>query len=238
MCLLKLFSHQTNTISAVNVKLYLNGITLKRVENTKYLGIFIDEKLTWQVQIQYIINKLLKFCCIFSKLREIILSQILKTLYFSLVHPHLIYCIEIYANTYAKYLDPLVKLNNKLLRILQNRKLNFSVKQLYTSYNTLPVPQLHNFTIITLLHKYKFSNKLLPLPFQNYFTENYQIHKHNTRQVNLFHFCQTNTSLGQRSIKFKGCKLWNDTPEAIRLNRGMHTFKRKLKLYLINDFII
>jgi len=30
--------------------------------------------------------------------------------------------IEIYANTYVMYLDKLVKINNKLLRILQNQR--------------------------------------------------------------------------------------------------------------------
>ena len=94
------------------------------------------------------------------------------------------------------------------MRIQQNRKQNFSVKKLYTSYNTIPVPQLNNFTIITLLHKYKFSKEMLPLFFKNYFTENYQIHNYNTRQVNLFHFYQTSTTLGQRSIKFKSCEQW------------------------------
>ena len=45
--------------------------------------------------------------------------SIMKKIYFALIHPHIIYEIELYANTYKKYLDPLVKLNNKILRIAQ-----------------------------------------------------------------------------------------------------------------------
>ena len=36
---------------------------------------------------------------------------VLKSVYFSLAHPHFIYVIEIHANTYSKYVDPLIKIN-------------------------------------------------------------------------------------------------------------------------------
>ena len=184
--------------------LSINSTKLIRVNSTKYLGVYIDEDLTWQNHIHYIINKLVKFCSIFYKLRSIVPPSILRKLYFALVHPQLIYGIEIYANTYQKYLDPLIKLNSKILRILQNRKLNYPVPNLYRTYITLPLHQLHNFFILMLLHKFKFNRSELPEPFWVYFTENYTIHSHNTRQIKNFHLGRKNTTLGQRSIKFKG----------------------------------
>jgi len=46
--------------------------------------------------------------------------DILKMIYFAFVHWHLVYGIEIYANTHMKNINKLVILNNKILRILQN----------------------------------------------------------------------------------------------------------------------
>jgi len=43
----------------------------------------------------------------------------LKMLYFAFVFPHLLYGIELYGNTHQSHLSKLVKLNNKILRILQ-----------------------------------------------------------------------------------------------------------------------
>ena len=77
----------------------------------------IDEKLLWDEHIQYVTNKLIKYSSIFYKLRTIVPLQVLKTLYFALVHPHLLYGVELFGNAPLKYLDPLIKLNNKLLRI-------------------------------------------------------------------------------------------------------------------------
>ena len=63
------------------------------------------------------------------------------------------YAIEIYANAYITYLDKLVKINNKLLRILQNQPLATPVSQLYTSFNLLPIDKLHMLQILLLVFK-------------------------------------------------------------------------------------
>ena len=65
-------------------------------------------------------------------------------MYFAFVYPHLLHGIEVYANTDVTHLTKLITLNNKILRILQNKPYNTPVIDLYTAYNTLPIPQLHS----------------------------------------------------------------------------------------------
>ena len=77
---------------------------------------------------------------------------VLKSVYFSLVYPHFIYGIEIYANTYSKYVDALIKSNNKMLRILQNKDLKTPINQLYINYRTLPIPKLHDRLTYSAFH--------------------------------------------------------------------------------------
>jgi len=74
--------------------------------------------------------------------------DILKMIYFAFVHSHLVYGIEIYANTYNKNINKLVILNNKILRILQNVSRDTHIVELYTKFNTLPIPALHNCQIL------------------------------------------------------------------------------------------
>ena len=89
---------------------------------------------------------------------------VLRSVYFSLVHPHFIYGIEIYANTYSKYGDPLIKINNKMLRIPQNQNkdLKTPINQLYINYHTLSVPKLHELHILLFMHKYNYDKKYPP----------------------------------------------------------------------------
>ena len=52
------------------IKLLVNNTTIKNLNCSKYLGVMIDNKLTWQYHIDYVYNKLLKFVGIFYKIRD------------------------------------------------------------------------------------------------------------------------------------------------------------------------
>jgi len=65
-----------------------------------------------------------------------------------IMHSHLLYGIDIYGNTYRAYINRLMVLNNKLLRILQNASRNAPVSDLYENFDTLNIPDLHNFQIL------------------------------------------------------------------------------------------
>ena len=156
--------------------------------------------------------------------------SVLKSVYFSLVHSHFIYGIEIYANTYAKYLDPLIKINNKILRILQNKEIKTPINQLYINYHTLPIPKLHDLHILLFMHKYNFDKNNLPTLFHNYFKLNSNVHDHNTRQKEMMHSEKFENSYGKRSIKYRGGMLWNKLPYTLRLYSSRAYFKRKVKL--------
>ena len=58
----------------------------------------------------------MKQCDIFGESKH---TVTLRSIYFAFVHPHLLYGIEIYGNAGTSQLDKLLKLNNKLMRILQ-----------------------------------------------------------------------------------------------------------------------
>src|SRR6267154_373085 len=97
-----IFSHSRKT-SVENINIYLGNFQIKYTTFCKYLGILIDHKLDWQDHIDFIYKKLLKFCGIFYKIRDLLPFQCLKMVYFSFVYTHILYGIEIYANTYCTY---------------------------------------------------------------------------------------------------------------------------------------
>ena len=62
---------------------------LNEVDKCEYLGLMIDNKLTWRPHIDYVYSKLLKFTGIFYKLRWHVSNTVLRMLYFAFVHSHL-----------------------------------------------------------------------------------------------------------------------------------------------------
>ena len=123
-------------------KLNLNGMPLKRVTSTKFLGIIIDEKLDWSLHINELCQVLRKNTGILYKLSQFIPQKFLKILYSSLIHSKLLYGILLYANTFPTYLHDLIILNNRILRIIQNKSRHDHTEDLYKTFHTLPIDLL------------------------------------------------------------------------------------------------
>ena len=87
--------------------------------------------------------------------------------------------------------QPLIYINyieQQVTTYLQKKSSRSHSAELYKTYNILPVQLLHNFQILTFMHKY-VHHRLLKLPsvFCEYFDENKQIHQHDTRQKEKFY---------------------------------------------------
>jgi hypothetical protein len=74
-------------------KLAIDGSEIKFVDTFDYLGITLDNRLSWKAHISKIQVKLSKAAGIMSKLKNILPGNILHTLYNSLFLPHLNYGI-------------------------------------------------------------------------------------------------------------------------------------------------
>lgn len=217
-----------------NTSLSVNSQEIKKVSSCRYLGAMIDDELKWTDHIQHIYNKLLKYTGIFYKMRAKIPTKILKNIYYAFVYPHLLYAIEVYSNTCPSYLDKLSKLNNKLLRILQNKPLRTSVFDLYLGFNTMPVTLLHEQQLLILAHKIVHSPEILPELFANYLSKNESVHMYNTRTKDDMHLFRASTNYGLRCLKYKIAKLWNELPTELKEEMTIKKFKSILKLTLIN----
>ena len=61
----------------------------KKTKWNKYLGVYIDDKLTWKNQINYLWSKLSKVCDMVYKLRHYVSLSTLKLVYHSIFHSNI-----------------------------------------------------------------------------------------------------------------------------------------------------
>ena len=229
-----LFSPRNIPDSNCLLNITINNQPISKVTNCKYLGIVIDEKLKWDAHIESLYKKLIKYTGIFYKIRNVLPRSCLRKLYYALVHPHILYGIEIYANTSDSLLDKLYKLNNKILRILQFGKKETHVCDMYNVYNTLQIPHLRELQLLLFMHKYFYHRTSLPSVFHSYFMDNEEVHEHNTRQKKDLHIALVNSSFGQKCTAYCGSKMWNRLPDDIKAISSLTVFKIKVKKYLAN----
>ena len=64
----------------------------------KFLGVFIDDRLTWKDHIQYIKLKISRGLGVLCKARKVLNSATLLTLYYTYIYPYISYCIEIWGS--------------------------------------------------------------------------------------------------------------------------------------------
>lgn len=213
----------------------LNKAKIQPSAVAKYLGVYIDDKLSFKSHISYIEKKISRSVGIISKLHKYLPCKTLLTMYYSLVHTHLLYALPIWASTYDTYLNSLKKLQNKALRIIMSKKIRDKITPLYYKLGILKLNDLYTFEIAKLMHQYE--NKKLPIQLQNYFSYTSTIHEHSTRgltsnSISLPRFSTTRT---QRSFKYVGAKIWNNTPNHIK-ELSFTKFKVEYKNFLLQRY--
>ena len=63
----------------------------------KMLGIYFDENLSFDYHIKQTRNKVSKSIFYLNRAKNILTGKAFKSLYFALIHPHILYCLPIYS---------------------------------------------------------------------------------------------------------------------------------------------
>uniref|UniRef100_A0A8C6MDJ7 Reverse transcriptase domain-containing protein n=1 Tax=Nothobranchius furzeri TaxID=105023 RepID=A0A8C6MDJ7_NOTFU len=91
----------------------INGIVIEQVHTYKFLGITIDEKLSWKPHIDDIKLKISKNIGLMSRMRFVLNIKSLQILYNSFILPYLSYGVEIWGNNYRANIYPIYLLQKR-----------------------------------------------------------------------------------------------------------------------------
>ena len=86
---------------------------IKRVKFVKFLGLLLDEHLSWKYHLSELSKKLARTCGMFFKIRNLLPLDVLVCLYNALFLSFLQYGLIVWGQTYASYVDPIFKLQKK-----------------------------------------------------------------------------------------------------------------------------
>ena len=133
LCIFSYQKHNTNT--SLNILIY--GIQVLEIAQTKFLGVIINNKLTWNDHIEMIKSKIAKNIAIICHMRFLVPRAVL--MYRALVEPYLQYCNLVWATHRSSVLSELYLCQKRLLRIIANQDRRCrSIPQLFRQLNILP----------------------------------------------------------------------------------------------------
>ena len=65
--------------------------TISQVEHIIFLGVIIDENLSWKQHINIVANKISKLTGVLCKARQFVTRPLLKSIYYALIYPYIFY---------------------------------------------------------------------------------------------------------------------------------------------------
>ena len=201
---------------------------IKRTSQIKFLGIMVDENLTFNEHVNDICNKLKRLFHIFYNIRDYLSKENIKTIYYALIYSRIKYGLSVYGQASNTKMKRIQTLQNQLLKVLAGKEYRFSTDKLHVEFELLKVKDIKEQEILTFVHNF-FSNSLPPV-FKDYYETLASNHTRNTRNGNyLIKITRHTTDIKGLSIKIQGAKLWNKIDNNLKKIPKPKEFKAKLK---------
>ena len=201
---------------------------IKRTSHIKFLGVILDENLTWNHHINEICSKLKRLFHIFYNIRNYLSKVNIKTIYYALVYSRIKYGITVYGQACKTKMQRIQTLQNQLLKVISGKDYRFSTDELHDEFDLLLIKDIANQEILAFVHNY-FSNSLPPV-FNGYFETLVSNHNINTRNGgNLLNIISHTTDIAASAIKIQGAKLWNKLDNNLKKLPKVKQFKAKYK---------
>ena len=208
--------------------------TISRTASTKYLGVIIDEDLSWEPHVTDLCNKLIKYSGIFFKTRTKFPNATKINLYYAFVYSRIAYCAEIYGSAKNSILHPLQILQNRLIKILLNLPMRTKTSALYLDIGSYKICDIHKYKMYTLL--YKYTKGEVPDFFIKLLNPCAMEERPITRNNTFFTVTRPNTQHGKLLLNNYCSKIWREIPDSVKCAGSLNSFKNKLKHYILDSY--
>jgi hypothetical protein len=214
------------------LKIYLNNINIDRVSEYEYLGLLIDEKLSFTNHLERISSKIISTTFAIKRIRPFISEDTAKQLYFQHIQSQLIYINSCWNVTGNTRIEALAVLQRKALRIIFQKRPLFPSKLLF-SPKVLPLKYLNRYQITLLT--FKLINKLQRSNV-NILTRG-QVSGRLTRQSALYDVKYSKDTLGDKDFFRRGYKEYNKLPYNLKIITTIGKFKLELRNFLYSEYM-
>ena len=246
------FSNKSKTAADEKLNKYdlkISNTSLPQVETTKFLGVIIDDKLDWQPHIKSLAKKL--SCCTgrLNHIIQFIPQSHHENLYHTLFESYLSYGISAWGGAKTSKLQPIFKVQKKVLRVIFGDREKFLDKfktcvrarpfeeqklaaTFYIKEHSKPLFNEHKIMTLQNLYFYhsccevfKIFKYFSPLPLHELF--NFSARSHKCLYINTPH--------PSDSFEYRASVMWNSARLILNIpdtSMSVSVFKTQLKKFL------
>ena len=130
----------------------------------------------------------------------------MKTLYYSLIHPHITYCLLAWGNANKNILKKITILQKRAIRLIDQAHYNSHSEPIFNKLNILKISDQYELDVVLFMNK--FQNKKLPTSFHDRY--NHEVHaSHITTQSKQIYMERCDSQFSRKLPLYNFPILWN-----------------------------
>ena len=214
----------------------VGNIKLKVATSTKFLGIWIDNKLKWREHVQKLILKLQAKKALLQRSKYLLSVQAKKILYHAQIQSNLTYGLLIWGTMIPKEdALKLANIQNKCVQLIEPKK---SIDRIYKDNNILKLENLIKVENVKTWHKY-YTNTL-PVKLMEMMREDHnkasllKQHGYSTRRKKEINLPLATCHSYKTSFFVEGLKLYSDLPTEMKREKRLNRLVTMYKTHLLS----
>ena len=218
-----------------SLELIVGGDAIKQVTDARFLGVWVDEKLSWNVHIDRVRSKVGQLLGVVGRASAVLGSGALLSLYNGLVLPHLQYCLVVWGDFQGDGNGTrgaaLLRLQKRFAGLIEGRRGRYHADPLFAKYGILKVGDLCKQQL--RVHAWRFWNGRLPANQAAMLERVDGVHSYGTRRAGAGLYISTRD---HRSIGYKVPSEWAALPVELRGAQSLAAFKRTSRAGFIRAY--
>ena len=204
---------------------------LSQCTSTKFLGIYIDDRLTFKLQVDHILKKVNRSIGVLFKLNYFLPQNILLSLYNTLILPYFNYGITSWHNSPQYAINRLVTCQKKAVRAICSLDYNAHTNDYFKELKIIKLNDIYKVNLGAIM----FTHIMDPTnyPISNRFIRNSHFHNYNTRNRDNFVIPLYSRSISQSCFLYQASALWNEVPPSVKACHTVGAFRKKYKKYIL-----
>ena len=227
--------HSISKKPQLNLK--IKEVCIKQVQETKLLGVVIDDKLTWKTHINKMVNKMGSGISVIRRCKAYLTPKSTKLIMQALILSNLDYCPVVWSNVMAAIINKLQKVQNRAARIVLGCDLRTNVIKMHRNLGWLMVGDRLLYSLLIFIRNVSISKTPHVLHKElQYSSDN---HSYTTRHAasGKFSLPKIKTNYSKRTVMYRAMHAWNLLPKNFEQRSSIKKFKLLVKKHLANGYI-
>lgn len=206
-------------------ELTVRGERIEEVATFKYLGVHIDNRLSWSEHVEKVATKCSALSGVLRKLSKSVPQHVLLKMYHAFIQSRYQYAIAAWGTCCKTHLKVLQVQQNRCIKSIYKLHYLHPTRELYTmpQHNILPINGLYTQRIATVMFK-AVKNLNLHHNWQFRTAE----HRYPIRTAHHLRQSDFRTETGRKRFLTRGPHIYNNLPEDLKQSQTLSEFKRKL----------